>query len=290
MKKVGIIDDYISNFHANTYHKLFHELAAEEGREEYVITHIYAEREESPSTKETTAQWCARTGAVACDTIEAVCNAVDVIMVLAPNSPELHEKLCKVPLESGKPVYVDKTFAPDYASAKRIIEHGRAHDACFWSSSATRFEPSLAPFLTENAPNVQTIQVSCGNVFEIYVIHLVELMNTFMQNGAKSVICRNNSANLVFEVTYADGRKAFLNQFVGTGANFYCYPEIDGKCVQYCCASDFWKGFVRAMLDFFDTKKAPVSLDNTLECIAVRAALARAKAEPNKEFAVEGAQ
>ena len=47
MKKVGIIDNYISNFHSNTYHKLFHEIAVEAGREEYVITHIYAASPES---------------------------------------------------------------------------------------------------------------------------------------------------------------------------------------------------------------------------------------------------
>ncbi|MEE1075547.1 MAG: hypothetical protein U0K93_08730, partial [Acutalibacteraceae bacterium] len=72
MKKIGIIDCYISNFHSNTYYKLFHEIAEEEGREEYVITHIYATMDLSPTTKETTAQWCERTGAKECKTIKEV--------------------------------------------------------------------------------------------------------------------------------------------------------------------------------------------------------------------------
>ena len=97
MKKVGIIDSYISNYHASTYFKLFHEIAEEENREEYVITDIYAVNDVSPSTNETTDQWCERTGAVKRDNIKDVVDNVDVIMVLAPNNPELHEELCELP-------------------------------------------------------------------------------------------------------------------------------------------------------------------------------------------------
>lgn len=288
MKKIGILDSYISNFHSNTYYKFFHEIAIEENREEYKITHVYAKLDVSPSTGETTEQWCKKTGAVLCKTAKEVCDAVDVIMVLAPNNPEMHEELCATAFESGKPVYVDKTFAPNYESAKKIIDMGKQKKANFWSSSATRFEPCLAPFLAENSPKVDSITVESGNNFEIYCIHLVELMNTFMKNGAKTVICRNNSANLVFEITFNDNRKAFINQFIGTHADFCCYPEIDGKCQQLYCKSDFWKSFSKALLDFFDTKKAPIPTENTLECIAVRDALKKAIVNPHIEIKVEG--
>lgn len=287
MKKVGIIDNFISNWHSNTYFKLFHEIAEEENREEYVITHIYAKTNENPTSHETTEKWCEKTGAKSCSTIEEVCDAVDVIMILAPNNPEMHEELCEIPFKSGKPVYVDKTFAPDFESAKRIIEYGKKCGANYWSSSATRFEPALAPFLSENAPKVSSLSISSGNVFEIYCIHLIELMNTFMKEGAKSVICHSNTSNIVFEVIYNDGRKAFLNQFVGTYADFACYPEVNGSCKQYFCKGDFWKGFSRALLNFFDTSIAPISLESTLECIAVRDALIKAIANPKTEITVE---
>ena len=120
MKKVGIIDNYISNFHSNTYYDLFHKIAEEEGREEYVITHVYAKLDVSPSTKETTDEWCERTGAKKCESPKEVCDAVDVIMVLAPNNPELHRELVEDAFRSGKLVYVDKTFAPDYKTAREI--------------------------------------------------------------------------------------------------------------------------------------------------------------------------
>lgn len=289
MKKVGIIDNYISNFHSNTYHRLFHEIAVEEAKEEYVITHIYAKTDKSPSTGETTDEWCQKTGALKCETIKQVCDEADVLMVLSPNNPELHEEFCRIAFESGKPVYVDKTFAPDYETAKRIAQCGKANNASFWSSSATRFEPCVSQFLKADSPSVNSVTVESGYAFEIYSIHLIELMNTFMKNGAKSVICRNNSANKVFEVRYKDGRKAFLNQFEGTYADFCCYPEINNECTQMYCKSDFWKCFCKALLEFFETGKAPVNIENTLECIAVRSALKKSIENPYTEIAVEGA-
>jgi len=289
MKKVGIIDNHISNFHSNTYFKLFHEIATEEKREEYKITHIYAAADKSPVNGETTEEWCEKTGAIACKSPKEVCDAVDVIMVLAPNNPELHEEFCAIAFKSGKRVYVDKTFAPDYATAKRIIEIGRDNGAQFWSSSATRFEPSLAEFLSDKAPKVDAVTIECGINFQIYSIHLIELMNTFMKNGAKSVICHNNEATLIFEVLFLDGRKAFLNLFTGTEIEFGCFPQIDGKCQAIFCRGDFWKGFSRALLDYFETGIAPISAESTLECIAVRSAMKKALDNPKQEILIEGA-
>lgn len=287
MKKVGIIDNYISNFHTNTYHKLFHEIAAEENREEYVITHIYAKTEQSPSTKETTAQWCEKYNAKECKSIQEVCDASDVIMVLSPNNPELHEELCEIPLKSGKPVYIDKTFAPDFKTANAIKELGEKNNAVFWSSSATRFAPQLADYLSENHPTAQTVTIQSGNVFEIYSVHLIELMNTVMKNGAAFVVCRNNSANLVFDIEFKDGRHAFINQFIGTWAPFRLYPEVNGACREICLGNDFWKSFAKALLDFFDTKKAPIAIESTVECIAVRSAMKKAMQNVGEKIAVE---
>ncbi len=287
MKKVGIIDSYISNYHANTYLKLFHEIAEEENREEYVITDIYAVSDVSPSTKETTDEWCARTGAKKRETIKEVVDNVDVIMVLAPNNPELHEELTNLALQSGKPVYIDKTFAPDFETAKRIIDNGKKHNASFWSSSATRFESTLNEYLYSENSVVKGLTISSGYQFEIYCIHLIELTNTFMKNGATEVICHSGAPAYKFEVTYDDGRKAYINEFEGNSAPFTVFPEIDGKCKYIPVKEDFWKSFAKAVLDFFDTGIAPVKAENTLECIAIRDALFEAKENIGKVIKVK---
>ncbi|MBE7050866.1 MAG: hypothetical protein E7394_08940 [Ruminococcaceae bacterium] len=287
MKKVGIVDCYISNFHANMYYDLFKKIAKDEQREEYVITHIYASLDVSPANGETTDQWCERTGAKKCGTIKEVCDNVDVIMVLAPNNPELHEELVKLPFESGKLCYVDKTFAPDFATAKRIKEYGNKFGARYWSSSAVRFDPELDKYLGKENPEVKSILVQGGNVFKIYSIHLVEVMNTVMKGGADFVKCIHNDNNLMFEITYKDGRKCFYHQTIGIPTPFAVYVDNGEACEAHVCGEEFWYTFARALMDFFDTGVAKVNINDTLECIAVRSALMKAMENVGEVVKVE---
>ncbi|HBJ95698.1 MAG TPA: oxidoreductase, partial [Lentisphaeria bacterium] len=41
--------------------------------------------------------------------------------MLAPSNPEKHEELAHAVLASGKPVFIDKPFAPDGEAAERLF-------------------------------------------------------------------------------------------------------------------------------------------------------------------------
>ncbi|MBQ7363462.1 MAG: Gfo/Idh/MocA family oxidoreductase [Clostridia bacterium] len=291
MKKVGIIDNYISNFHSNTYYDLFHKIAEEEGREEYVISHVYAKLDKSPSTNETTDEWCARTGAKKCDTPREVCDAVDVIMVLSPNNPELHRELVEDAFRSGKLVYVDKTFAPDYKTAREIDAFSKSVGARYWSSSAVRFDPVLLPYLKGEGGRVESAVAAGSNVFAIYSIHLIEMLNTVMGNGAASVTCLSGGKNLIFKIDYRDGRCAFYHQMIqASGVPFYISLDTENeRCLRLECSSEFWRGFARGLLDYFDTGVSYVDTESTIECIAVRSAMKCAMENIGTAVAVEGA-
>ena len=56
-----------------------------------------------------------------------------------------------MPLKSGKCVYVDKTFAPDKATAERIFEKAKKYGSPIFSSSALRFATELDEI---NKPNI----------------------------------------------------------------------------------------------------------------------------------------
>ena len=290
MKKIGIIDNYISNFHSNTYYTLFEKIANEEGLEPCVITHIYAVTEVSPSTKETTDEWCARTGAKRCDTIEEVCESVDAIMVLAPNNPELHPELTKAPLASGKPVYVDKTFAPDYKTAREIADYGKANGANFWSSSAVRFDPVMEEYLNNPESLVKSAVVAGPNVFEIYSIHLIELINTVMKAGAKTVQCLSGGKNLIFKLDFKDGRSAFYHQLIRANMPFTLFLDTEAeRGVKLECGEAFWRGFARALMEYFYTGTPVIDIESTVECIAVRTAMMKAMENVGAVIEVEGA-
>lgn len=288
MKKVGIIDYYISNFHSNTYYKLFHEIAVEENREEYCITHVWALVDANPTNGDTTDMWCERTGAVKCASIKEVCDAVDVIMVLAPNNPELHEEFIKIPFESGKPVYVDKTFAPDAEIAKRIADYGMKCGTKFWSSSAVRFDPVFSELLKSDTSIAESVIVQGPNVFEIYSIHIIEIINTIMKIGAKYAKCLCGGSNLLFEIGFHDGRKAFYMQPVKANIDFCAFISKEGKAEtsMYKCSNEFWRGFARGLMDFFDTGKTLVPIESTIECIAIRDALIKSMENIGTEIPV----
>ena len=290
MKKVGIIDNYISNFHSNTYYDLFKKIADEEGREEYVITHVYALLDESPSTKETTDQWCERTGAKKCESPKEVCDAVDVIMVLAPNNPELHRELVEEPFRSGKLVYVDKTFAPDYKTAREIDDLAKSLGAKYWSSSAVRFDPALLPYLKGECGRVESAVASCSNVFKIYSIHLIEILDTVMNGTVSTVTCLCGGKNLIFKLDYTDGRHAFFHQMIqAQGVPFVASLDTEHeRCQRLVLGDEFWRGFARGLMDYFDTGISYVNTENTIGCIAVRSAMERAMEDIGTVIAVEG--
>ena len=52
---------------------------------------------------------------------------------MSPDNPEMHEELCALPLASGKPTYVDKTFAVSRQAALNIVEMARQGKTPFFS-------------------------------------------------------------------------------------------------------------------------------------------------------------
>ena len=118
MKKIGFIDYRIDEWHANNYPGWI-KTAAEDMKLAYALTYAYA-TENKPDGL-TTEEWCQKFGAEKCETIDEICQKSDVLLVLAPSNPETHLAFAKAVLPYGKPTYIDKTFAPDTATACRLL-------------------------------------------------------------------------------------------------------------------------------------------------------------------------
>ena len=124
MKRVGFIDYYIGESHANNYPGWFKEICEKSGLD-YGVAYVWAELDVSPVTGETTDEWCAKTGAVRCETMKELCEKSDVIVVLAPSNPEKHLGYAQAVLPYGKRTYIDKTFAPNLPTAQEIFKDPR---------------------------------------------------------------------------------------------------------------------------------------------------------------------
>lgn len=169
--KLGFIDYYLDEWHANHYPTLLRELSGGE------IEVAYAYAETDAPNGLTTDAWCQKNNVQRVNSIAELVALADGIIVLAPDNTERHEELCRLPLQSGKRVYVDKTFAPDAATAARLFRLAQAHGTPCYSTSALRY----AAEYQDIDPNTVRAVSSWGPYdFETESVHQLEPILTMI--------------------------------------------------------------------------------------------------------------
>ena len=172
MKKIGFVDYYISEWHANNYPGWI-KTACDKLGLDFVLSYAWAERDISPLDGRSTDEWCNAFGVEKCATVDELCERADFIIVLAPSNPEKHLSYAESVLKYGKPTYIDKTFAPDHATAKKIFELGEKYSAPFFSSSALRYANEIKD-VSSTATSVDV--KGGGSSPEEYIIHQIEML------------------------------------------------------------------------------------------------------------------
>lgn len=267
MKKVGFIDYFLHEWHADNLPDWID--AASKG--EYRLTYAWGEIDSPREGGLTNAAWAEQHGAILCASQEEVIEKSDVLCVLAPDNTETHERLSRLALESGKPVYVDKTFAPDLAAAKRIFAQADSHNTPCMSTSALRYAEEYKDLKAEE---ISGMVFGGGGRTDIYLIHVIEPMVALLGTGAQRVRMGGTEAQPVFTVEYPDMRVSLAMFHAGypfeTGINFK-----DGTARHLSIQSDIFHLFAQDLVRFFDTAETRVSHDQTLAVIAVREACLR---------------
>ena len=280
MIRVGLIDHFLSEWHANNYPRFFRELHEKEGGEEIRCCYAYAECDVSPYDGVTTDEWCKKFGVEKCDTIAEVVEKSDALIVLSPDNPERHPDLCALPLKSGKRVYVDKTFAPDRATAVKIMEAAKRGSTPVWSSSALRFADEIAAYRKENR-KIDHLSVEGPLNPEIYSVHLLEILRTVWHETPKAVLCPvNDDATCLAVFAYPGGRHAVYQQ-VKHGYIPFRVTITEGENVSVLPIGDaFWGNCIREMATYFKTGVLPVQPDETIDVMAMREGLFKAIGTP----------
>ena len=260
--KIGFIDYYLDEWHANNYPKFIHD--ASNGEMEVTLAFGLID---SPITdRRTTDEWCRDMGIPKADSIEQVCAECDAIIVLSPDNCEMHEQLCQLPLRTGKPVYVDKTFAPDYSTAKRIFDIAEASGTPCYSSSALRFADEY-----RGLSEVESLASWGPNAFETYSIHQLEPIMMLIKSKPVKVCYIPGRDSYTLEIVFEDGRTASLHG-VEAGGEFMMNVVKDFKQSVITVCSDYFHNFIVSMVDFFRTAKPVVPHSETLNIMAVRGA------------------
>lgn len=270
MKKIGFVDYYISEWHANNY-PLWIKEACEKAGLDYIVAYAWAERGVSPFDGRNTDEWCKAFGVTKCETIEELCEKSDVVLVLAPSNPETHLRFAEKVLPYKKRTYIDKTFAPDYATAKKIFDIAEKHGTPFFSSSALRFASELDALVGSD----KIIVTGGGGNFEEYIIHQIEPAVKVLRAKATSVRAQMQGKQVVCSVEFEGGKQATL--CYGEAMPFTVCTEKDGKSAYAALNSDYFRALIKDILRFYESGETSFDTSETKEVMRIREALISAK-------------
>ena len=271
MKKIGFIDYYLDEWHANNYPAWID--AASKG--EYKVCYAYGEID-SPIGGRSTAKWCEDMGIEHIGTMEDIIEKSDVLILLSPDNPEMHWPLCQKPLRAGKRIYVDKTFAPTAEIAKNLFALADEHGTAMFSSSALRFAKELAELPEKEVSSV----ILCGpGDPSNYLIHQIEPMVSLIKEKATKVMYNGIKGTHSFTVMFENGKMGVAN-LLGGGAFQTTVKYDDGEVISIPESTETFDRLISAIVNFFETGSIPVEKNETIIIAEILEAAHKAEEVP----------
>ncbi len=204
--RIGLVDYDLNNFHADVYLETLRGALADRG---FVIAGATAVEEEAGR------QWCQKNEVLYFDDVDALDDAVDYYMVLAPSNPGCHLSMCEQVFSKGKMTYVDKTFAPNHALAQQIFELADRHEVAIQTSSALRYtqvQSAVQAFANGDKSPVRNLAVwGGGDSVAEYAIHPLELAVSCLGADAQELMTLGTADHPQWILRYTDGRLATID-------------------------------------------------------------------------------
>lgn len=253
--KIAFIDYDIDNFHANVFARLL-----KESDTSFHLSAVWAKRQDNIGP------WAGERGVTAVERIEELRDLADVIMVLAPSNPEVHEELCEQAFALGKTTYVDKTFAPDVATARRIFECADRHQIAIQTSSILRYtEVQEACRAKPEAPVRHLSTWASGGNFDEYIIHPLEHVVSVMGAEIESVKSERMAGFQRITLGFSRDRAATIQMYVGHSTPFFSVVsnDVETRPITIDGSKLFLRG-LQGILDFFRDPATAIDRRETL--------------------------
>lgn len=280
MKIVGFIDYYLNEWHADNYPKWIKEYSDGEFEVKYAYGHI----EPTIPGLITNEEWAEKQGIELIGSMEEIVEKCDCLIVLAPDNCETHYELSKLALESGKPVFIDKTFADNKAEAEKIFAIAEKSGSPCFSTSALRFSQILAEVDKTDINSV--ISMGCGCDLGNYLVHQIEPIVALMGSNIEKVMYLGNDKCPAWQFIFTDGRTASMAMLRNEwGYTLRINHEKKNETIKI--SDDFFKFEILAMIEMFRTGKTPVEPAETIAIMAIREACVKAMSAPLEWIGVE---
>ena len=256
--RIGFVDHKLDNFHANVFLKAFRTQLKDRGA---TVAGCTALDEDDGRA------WAKKNDVPYFDTPAALNEHVDAYMILAPSNPERHLELAERVLPFAKPTYIDKTFAPDVATARLIFTLADAHKTAVQTTSALRYT-NVQDFVKEaggSAAVKHMVTWGGGSSFDEYAIHPLELLVSCMGPAARSMMRRGTADFAQLLVNFADGRTGVANVYTHGDTPFAASVTTAKETKMLNVdASKIFVNNAAAVLDLFESGKANVDREETL--------------------------
>lgn len=285
MLKIGFADYYLNNWHADHYPGFLRDVIARFGYDARV-THAFGIHDAPPEGGLTTGEWCAQRNITPARSMEELVEEVDAIMVIAADNAQWHEEVCRLPLRSGKPVFVDKTFAPTLEAGKRLFALAEENGTPVFSSSAQRYCQSILDYQAAHPEKPRFVSTVGPHSLDHYAVHQLEPIVALMGVGVKRIKAFSVGSMVTqLILDYGDGRLASFCQSPQPWAEFN-FMVSDGETGQRLVSDDrdFYHNLAKAILDFFVHGVCPVGKEETLEILAIIDGARIARTQPDTWF------
>jgi len=256
-KRIGFVDDQLDNYHANVFLNALRGPLKSRG---FTLAGCTALKEPEGRA------WAAKNNVPYFANAKTLNEAVDFFMVIAPSTPGTHLSLCRQVLPFGKPTYVDKTFAPDHATAQQIFALADQHGVPIQTSSVLRYTNvqeevrKLAPARVDHI-----VTWGGGSSFGEYAIHPLELAISIMGPNATGLMRRGKDPRSQLLLNFEEDRTAVVNVYTNSSTPFAA-SITTSKGTQYHTVdtSRFFADGLSATLDFFQTGKPNIDRRESL--------------------------
>jgi predicted dehydrogenase len=197
-------------------------------------------------------------------------------MLIESQEGGMHLERARPFLEAGIPCFIYKPFTCSVADARAIRDLAAKKSVPVFSSSSLRYAPELVKFVADQSHGkiLGVLTFGPASLHERnpglyhYGIHAVEMLYTLMGPGCERVTCTFDKGAEMTTGHWRDGRLASVRG-IRAGKGDYGATVFTEKGVINLTVGTavIYRELLKKIVEFFETKKAPVELSTTIEII-----------------------
>lgn len=256
-KRIAFIDHQLGNYHSNKYSQLLSNELAHEG---FTLAACTSKDHDSGKL------WATKNNVSYHSSVEELQGEVDAAIILAPNNPETHLHLLERAVSLQVPLYVDKTFAPDRATALKMFAIAEKAGVPIFTTSALRYAAETKLLLDQVSDEpIWEVQVyGGGRNYEDYAIHPVEWVISTL--GTQVTEVRKSQSGPLHTTTllFAGGQRADIHLYPNAETAYHLTVATASHLRRAEVVSPIFELLLKEILDFFRTQIPPVSPEETL--------------------------